>query len=110
MIAPMTSQAPRRLNVLVVGDEHNTVMNLGILLRSEGVDVRLAIGADQVPAAVEEFQPDAVLLDIPTTNSRFAVAQALMKSCGTRVPVLHHVARPINPDAILTLVLSINPS
>jgi DNA-binding response OmpR family regulator len=106
----MTSQAPRRLSVLVVGDEHNTVMNLGILLRSEGVDVRLAIGADQVPTAVEEFQPDAVLLDVPTPASGLAVAQALMKCCGTRVPVLHHVARPIDPDAILALVLSINPS
>jgi DNA-binding response OmpR family regulator len=101
---------PRPLNVLVVGDEYNTVMNLGILLRSEGVEVRMATGADQVPGAFEEFQPDAVLLDVPTAESGLAVAQALMKSCRTRWPVLHHVERPIDPDAILKLVLSISPS
>jgi DNA-binding response OmpR family regulator len=104
----MQDKAPRRLRVLVVGDEHDTVMTLGILLRSEGVEVRLATGGQQVPAAAAQFQPDAVLLDLATpAQSGVAVAQELMKSCGDRCPILHHVKKPIDPDALLKLVLSI---
>ena len=96
--------------MLVVGDHHDTVVNLGILLRSEGINVRLATGAEEVPAATEDFLPDVVLLDVPKPASARAVAQALMKSCGSRVPLLHHVAKPIDPDAVLKVVLSITPT
>ena len=95
------------LNVLVVGDHHDTVVNLGIILRSEGINVRLATGAGEVAAATENFQPDAVLLDVPKAANARAVAQELMKSCATRMPVLHHVAKPIDPDAVLKFLLSI---
>jgi two-component system, OmpR family, response regulator len=106
----VAEQTARRLNVLVVGDDHNTVVNLGILLRSEGINVRLATGAEEVPAATTDFSPDVVLLDVPKPASARAVAQALMQSCGPRVPLLHHVAKPIDPDAILKVVLSITPT
>jgi PleD family two-component response regulator len=106
----LTSQAQRRLRVLVVGDQHDTVMNVGILLRSEGIEVRTATGARQVPAAVAQFPPDVVLLDraMPAPSGQ-AVAQAILKHCGEHKPVLHTVARPIDPDAILKLVLSVKP-
>ena len=91
----------------MVGDHHDTVVNLGILLRSEGVNVRLATGAVEVPAATEDFKPDVVLLDVPTAAGARAVAQELMKSCGPRVPTLRHVKKPIDPDAVLKVVLSV---
>ena len=105
----MANRTPR-LRVLVVGDRHDTVVTLGILLRSEGVEVRLATGGSQVPAAVAQFDPDAVLLD-PTmpAQSGVAVAKELMKSCGDRIPFLHHVTKPIDPDALLKLVLAVKP-
>ena len=94
----------------MVGDQHDTVMNLGILLRSEGVEVRTATGARQVPAAVAQFPPDLVLLDraMPASSGQ-AVAQAILKHCGEHKPVLHTVAKPIDPDAILKFVLSVTP-
>ena len=99
----------RPLNVLVVGDDHDTVMNLGILLRSEGVNVSLATGAGEVAAATAQFQPDAVLLDVPKPGSAKAVGQALFECCPRR-PFLYHVAKPIDPDAVLRIVLSITPT
>lgn len=103
----MGKESARRPSILVVGDHRDTVVNLGIILRSEGVDVRLATGAAEIPEALTHFQPDAVLLDVPKAASARAVAQELMKCCGPRMPILHHVVKPIDPDAIVRLVLSI---
>jgi DNA-binding NtrC family response regulator len=100
----------RALNVLVVGDDHDTVMNLGILLRSEGINVSLATGAEQVPRATAQFQPDAVLLDVPKPASALAVGKALAQCCGPHRPFLYHVAKPLDPDAVLQIVRSITPS
>ncbi|HEV3011460.1 MAG TPA: response regulator [Burkholderiales bacterium] len=127
----MASRTPRPLRVLVVDDERDTIMTLGILLRSEGIDVRLASGGMQVPNAVAQFRPDAVLLDLAMPDhSGLEVAQELTQCYGQRCPVLiavtgrstevdrqrsassgfrHHVAKPYDPDALLKLVLSINP-
>lgn len=91
----------------MVGDHRDTVVNLGIILRSEGIEVRLATGAAEVPEALTHFQPDVVLLDVPNAASARAVAQELMKCCGPRMPILHHVIKPIDPDAILKVLLSI---
>jgi DNA-binding NtrC family response regulator len=100
----------RKANVLVVGDHHDTVVNLGILLRSEGIEVRMATGAAEVAGATEDFVPDVVLLDVPKAASARAVAAELMKRCAPRVPVLHHVKKPIDADAILKVVLSVTPT
>ena len=128
----MTDLPPaRKLRVLVVDDERDTVMTLGILLRSEGIDVRLATGGMQVPRAVAEFKPDAVLLDLGMPDhSGLDVAQELAQCYGRRCPVLiavtgrnteadrqrtatsgfrHHIAKPYDPETLLKLVLSINP-
>ncbi len=105
----MENNTPQ-LRVLVVGERHDTVVTLGILLRSEGVEVRLATGGSQVPDAVAQFDPDAVLLDpAMPAQSGLAVAKELMKSCGGRIPFLHHVTKPIDPDALLKLVLAVKP-
>jgi CheY-like chemotaxis protein len=106
-------------------------MTLGILLRSEGIEVRLANGGMQVPQAVAQFKPDAVLLDLAMSDhSGLDVAQELTNCYGSRCPVLiavtgrstaadrqkaassgfrHHVAKPYDPDALLKLVSSITP-
>lgn len=121
----------RPLRVLVVDDERDTLMTLGILLRSEGMDVRLAAGGAEVAAAVAEFRPDAILLDIGMPDrSGLQVALDLTRHHGPQCPVLiavtahsdeaarriteksgfrHHVAKPYDPDALLKLVGSIEP-
>jgi len=102
--------ATRPLRVLVVGEKHDTVVNLGILLRSEGIEVRLAERGMEDETMVVEFQPDAVLLDPEMPQQKgVAVAKELMRLCGDRLPVLLYVKKPIDPDALLKRVLAITP-
>ena len=104
-------------------------MTLGILLRSEGMDVRLVERGTEVEAMVEEFRPDVVLLDIGMPDrSGLQVALDLVRHYGSDCPVLvavtahsdeaarrltarsgflHHVAKPYDPDALLRLVSSV---
>jgi two-component system CheB/CheR fusion protein len=122
----------RPLRVLVVDDVRDTVMTLGILLRSEGIAVRLATAGAEVADLVEEFRPDAVVLDIAMPDrSGLQVALELQRRYGLRCPVLiavtahstdvarrlteksgfrHHVAKPYDPDALIRLVASIQSS
>ena len=121
----------RQLRVLIADDNRDTVMMLGILLRSEGIDVRLATRGAEVQAAVAEFRPDAVLLDITMPDrSGLQIALELARDYGAKCPVLiavtahsdetakrltaksgfrHHVGKPYDPDALLRLVASIEP-
>ncbi len=122
---------PRPLRVLVADDDRDTVMMLGILLRSEGMLVRLETRGGEVQAAVGEFRPDAVLLDIGMPDrSGLQVALDLSREYGPKCPVLiavtahssdaakrltaksgfrHHVGKPYDPDALLRLVASVEP-
>jgi two-component system CheB/CheR fusion protein len=122
----------RPLRVLVADDNRDTVMMLGILLRSEGMVVRLTTKGAEVQAAVGEFRPDAVLLDIGMPDrSGLQVALDLSREYGSKCPVLiavtghstdaarrltaksgfrHHVDKPYDPDALLRLVASVEPS
>jgi len=122
----------RPLRVLVADDNRDTVMMLGILLRSEGMIVRLTTRGAEVQAAVGEFRPDAVLLDIGMPDrSGLQVALDLSREYGAKCPVLiavtghnsdaakrltaksgfrHHVDKPYDPDALLRLVASVEPS
>jgi CheY-like chemotaxis protein len=121
----------RQLRVLIADDNRDTVMMLGILLRSEGIDVRLATRGAEVQSAVAEFRPDAVLLDITMPDrSGLQIALELARDYGAKCPVLiavtahsdeaakrltaksgfqHHVGKPYDPDALLRLVASIEP-
>jgi CheY-like chemotaxis protein len=123
--------ASRPLRVLVVDDERDTLMTLGILLRSEGIDTRLASRGAEVAALVAEFRPDAVLMDVGIPDrSGLQVALELTRDHGPQCPVLiavtahssdaakrisqksgfrHHVVKPYDPDALLQLVASIEP-
>ncbi len=122
----------RPLRVLVADDNRDTVMMLGILLRSEGMLVRLTTRGAEVQAAVDEFRPDAVLLDIGMPDvSGLQVALDLSREYGPKCPVLiavtghisdtakrltaksgfrHHVDKPYDPDALVRLVASVEPS
>jgi DNA-binding response OmpR family regulator len=97
----------RRLRALVVGDERDMVMNLGILLRSEGVDVELQSYAE-VASAIERFRPDVVLL-VLATRDRLSLAQELKTRFAGRCPLLIEVAKPYDHDALVKRVLSITP-
>ena len=106
-------------------------MTLGILLRSEGIDTRLATRGTEVAALVADFRPDAILLDIGMPDrSGLQVALELTRDHGPQCPVLiavtahsgdaarritqksgfrHHIVKPYDPDTLLKLVGSIEP-
>jgi two-component system CheB/CheR fusion protein len=126
-----TKSPARPLRVLIADDERDAVMTLGILLRSEGIEVQLLTGGQEVPRAVAAFRPDVVLLDLgmPDRNG-FEVAVELTQLYGAQCPVLiavtaggteldrrmaeisgfhHHVTKPYDPHALLALVSSVKP-
>lgn len=122
------SLAPR---VLIVDDQRDMLMTLGIVLRSEGIGVELVEKGAEVEAAVESFRPDVVLLDIEMPDrSGLQVAMELKQRYGTRCPILiavtghnseaarrltaksgflHHVPKPCDFDALVALVRVVAP-
>lgn len=117
------------MRVLIADDVRDSLMTLGILLRSEGFAVELVSGGASVPSAVREFRPDAVLLDLGMPDrSGYAVAHDLRKEYGSACPILiavtghtqdahrrlavatgfrRHVAKPYDPNALLSLLASL---
>lgn len=125
--AERTGSAPHRpLRVLVVDDDKDTVLSLTLLFRSEGHETKGAGSAGELWAILNEFDADAVLLDItlPDRNG-YDVARALRRRYGDTRPVLiavtawnkgsdkilvqlagfdHHVGKPYDPKALLALL------
>jgi len=50
--------------VLIVDDEPNIVVSLEFLMRQKGYDVRVVSNGKDALAAIGEFAPDLVLLDV----------------------------------------------
>ena len=116
--------------MLIVDDERDTLMTLGILLRSEGYEVLLATGGAEVPRMVREFRPDVVLLDLGMRDlNGYAVAIDLTSEHGEACPILiavsgystdsyrrlsrqvgfrHQVAKPYDPDGLLRLLAALD--
>lgn len=81
------SLAPCSLRIIVADDDRDTVLMLMLLLREEGHGVRGVHSASQVLKAVNEFNPDVVLLDIAMPelsggrwHARFVIALAAGRS------------------------------
>lgn len=84
-----TPSRARNLRILVVDDERDAVLTLMTLLRDEGHDVRALYRAKEVAAAVKEFDPDIVLLDIALPDgSGYALAEDIRRRSGTKRPLL----------------------
>lgn len=56
--------APRAQRILIVDDERDTALTLMTVLRLEGYDVRATYDAASALKLIEEFDPDAVVVDI----------------------------------------------
>lgn len=52
------------LRVLIVEDDRSQAMYCEVILRKQGVDVKVAIDAHQAITAIHEFAPDLVLMDL----------------------------------------------
>jgi CheY-like chemotaxis protein len=124
-----SAKATRPVRVLVVDDNRDSVLTLGILLRSEGYEVRLVESGKAALIEAQEFRPDVALLDLDMPDvSGFAVAQLLCRAQGAQRPALiavtgrrgsedqngaevsgfrHYVTKPYDPVWLLTLLASI---
>jgi CheY-like chemotaxis protein len=122
------------LRVLIADDERDTVLTLGILLRSEGFVVHTTTRGTEVPDAVRDFKPDLVLLDIGMPDrTGYDLARELRARYGDACPPLiavtayrapadkarsklsgfhHHIGKPYNPAALIHLlsILKRSPS
>lgn len=117
-------QEPAR--ILIVEDNRDTMLTLGILLRSEGFWVHTHSTGKDVEEVVENFKPDIVLLDIGLPGvSGYEIARALRGRYKDQLPILvavtaysepadkleaqrsgihHHVAKPYDPSRLLQLM------
>ena len=122
----------RPLRILLADDDRDATLSLGTLLRLEGFEVRHVYDGDAALAAVREFEPDVVLVDIGMPKlTGYDVARSIRDRYGKNGPVLvaltgwkqasdrilatlagfdHHVAKPYDPGRLLELVRSVTPA
>jgi two-component system, OmpR family, response regulator len=116
----------RKLRILVVDDNPDSVITLAAVLRDEGHEVRSAYDGAQALAVMREFHPEAVLLDIamPGGVSGWEVARQIRKTSGDasrpfiiaisakykqspeKMAICNHfVTKPYDPNFLLALLL-----
>ena len=123
---PAVRNVGQGTRVLIVDDENDTVVTLGVILRSEGFEVEMLTDSREVARAVARFLPEIVLLDIgmPERNG-YEVAEELKRLYGPACPKLiaitaygdranrawarlfgfeHHVVKPYNPVELIDLL------
>jgi two-component system OmpR family response regulator len=95
--------APRPCRVLVVDDEPNISALLSATLRLVAFDVRVAESGHGALVAVQEFEPDLIVLDVMLPDLDGIEVARRLRAAGHRVPVLFLTARDAVEDRILGL-------
>ncbi len=90
----------RAARVLVVDDEPNISALLSATLRLVEFDVRVAGSGHGALVAIEEFEPDLVVLDVMLPDLDGLAVARLLRANGSRVPVLFLTARDAVEDRI----------
>lgn len=126
-VGPATAASLRRLRIIVVDDERDTLETLALILQDEGHEVRALNRGSQVLAAVLEFNPDAVLLDIGLPDlPGHDVARKIRECRGNKRPLLigisgrykqhadktlarlngmnHYLLKPYDPGSLIALL------
>ena len=96
---------PTMARILVVDDERNIVELIATALGYEGFDVRTASDGAQALAAVRDFAPQLVVLDVMLPDVDGFELQARLRSEGQSVPVLFLTARDAVQDRVRGLTL-----
>src|SRR5882672_2803907 len=116
----------RPLRILLADDDRDATLSLSTLLKLEGYTVQHVYDGNATLAAVRDFEPDIVLIDIGMPKlSGYDVARHIREHYGKERPVLvaltgwkqasdrilatlagfhHHVAKPYDPGALLELI------
>jgi PAS domain S-box-containing protein len=123
-----TTNAKRR--ILVVDDNHDSAMSLGMMLKLMGNDIQTAHDGLAAAEAAEQFRPDVILLDIglPKLNGYEACRRIRDQSWSEETVIValtgwgqeedrrqskeagfdHHLVKPVDVDA-LQLILAKRP-
>jgi DNA-binding response OmpR family regulator len=122
----LPERKPRALRILVVDDSRDAVLSATMLLEDEGHQVRGLYSGRGVVKVVQEFNPDAVLLDIALPGvSGWEVARTLREKLGRRHLLIgisgeyknsvdrilseaigfdHYLLKPYEPNQLLALL------
>ena len=122
---------PARRRLLVVDDNVDAAQTLGAILEIHGHEVRIAYSGNDGLRIATEWQPDVGVLDIgiPDLNG-YELCRGIRERSGDRQPMLiactgwgqqedverareagfdHHLVKPVDPDAVLTLLAAPPP-
>lgn len=126
--SPSEASAPgtRSRRVLVVDDNHDAAKSLGVLLALLGVETRTAHDGPAAIAALDEFQPTAILLDtgMPKMEGDEIAQRVRQHSCGRHVMLValtgfgherdrrgaadgrfdHHLTKPLDLEMLRQLL------
>lgn len=119
----------RPTRVLIADDDPDALIALGLLLGTEGFDIKMVLNGRPVPDVVTHFEPDVVLLDIGMPDrTGYNLAQELHAYYGDKCPVLiavtahasaadklqsrncgfdYHITKPYEPTELLRLLSSL---
>ena len=119
------------LRVLIVDDDRDTLLTLGLLLRDAGMYVHLLRAGDEVLAAVSSFRPDVIVLDLVLPErSGLEIAEDIVRRYGEDRPVMiaitayssdsdrrlakaagfnEFIAKPYDPAALLQRLAAVKP-
>ena len=91
----------RKIRILVADDDHDLVLSLITLLRSEGYEAFGVHHGGDVVESVAEFAPDLLLLDIglPKMNG-YEIVRALRERYGSARPVIVAITGRSGPVAL----------
>ena len=96
---------PPKRRVLVVDDEPNIAELVSTALRYEGFETRSAADGAEALAALRDYAPDLVVLDVMLPDMDGFAVQARMRGQGYTVPVLFLTARDAVQDRVRGLTL-----
>lgn len=86
--------SPDQPRVLIVDDEPNIITSLEFLMKRQGYDVRVARDGEEALAAVEEFAPQVVLLDVMLPDhDGYEVCERLRRDYGDRLRIIMLTAK-----------------
>ena len=86
---PAGDEPSQPLRVLIVDDDRDTLLTLGLLLRDAGMYVHLLRMGGQVMEAVASFRPQVVVLDLVLPDrSGLEVAEEIVLHYGEEHPIL----------------------
>jgi CheY-like chemotaxis protein len=129
---PHPTPGVQPLRVLIADDDRDGTTTLLMLLELEGYVVRAVHGGQEALDQAREFKPDVVLLDIGMPKiTGYEAARRLRQRYGDECPVLiaitgwkqasdkilaslagfdHHVAKPYEPAALISLLAKVRPA